>query len=110
MFANYTEESLIKSLINSNKTNQNKVYLFEWSNDLIIDAKIECFYETDNELNINDVAYFEYYVCVIEITKILQNKLLNFEKTSGDFIEICYKNIPTKITTENGETIWEITS
>jgi hypothetical protein len=83
------------------------IMIIEWKNKLKLKIKTDIIFESDNDLEMDDPSYEEFYSCVVEILQILDRGLekLNFEE--GDLIEINKQNAPSKIILETGEVIWE---
>ena len=96
-------DKLLKAI---NKHPNGTVLIVEWESKLKLEVKIDTIFESDNDLELDDLAYEEFYSCVVEILKIIE---LGLEKSSfkeGDFIEINKQNTPIKIMLESGEVIW----
>ena len=91
-----------------NNCSKSAILNIYWSNGLIIKGIIDTFSETDNCLEENDPDYKEYYMCVVEITDIVQLPIQDiFNEKVGDLIELSVLNEPIKIEREGKVIIWE---
>lgn len=79
--------------------------VFYW-NDAIVVGKIITWYETDNELEEDEIGYEEYNVCSIQIVNIIQDRLNQFQK--GAYYEAMYRNMPNQVKNLEGEVIFSL--
>lgn len=86
----------------------NGTYLkVEWEHGLLIlEGKIDTFFETNNGLDNDDVGYKEFYSCLIRIEKIIENSLDDYYKEGG-LAEISIEFQPTLIELKDGTIIWQ---
>ena len=110
LFMNKIEESLIMSLLKEERIKPNQAYLFKFYNGLVVEAKLETFYETCNEYEMDEPEYMEYYACAIKIDKVhnLPREVMeedNFKK--GRLYEVSGYNLPQKIEANKGRVVWE---
>lgn len=79
-----------------------------WPNGVIIDGFVDTISETCTcELEEDDPNYREYYMCVMEITDIVElPKEVTFNEKAGDLIELSVLNEPIRIETKEKCLIW----
>jgi len=82
--------------------------IVEWEDGYIVSGIIDTIYETDNELDPDEKAYQEFYVCLLFVNDIIEPS--NNEKTHfsvGDFIEISMQKPPLRVCLKDKTIIWE---
>ena len=97
-------DELIKSI---NQYSNGQRIIVKFKNKLELLASIDTIYETNNELEMGDENYEEFFACLIQVLKII-NFLVDdtFVPIQDDFIEITMKKEVEKITLENGIILW----
>lgn len=112
MFNNELEEQLFKSLICFYDKEANNLLRFEWEDNTVIEAYIDTFYETDNDIEMDENGYEEYHVCLICIKRVInisQSSLCNMGKKElepNKLFEISYHNAPDKVYSIDNRVIW----
>jgi len=98
-------DELIKSI---NKHPNGTKITVEFKNKLKLFCSIDTIYETNNELEMDDENYEEFFACLVQVIEVINLPLGNtFSTTVGSLIEVTMKNAPKKITLEDGKILWE---
>ena len=74
----------------------------------VLAGEIDTCYDSDNDLDVNDENYEVYYVCLFKINEVI-SCLNEQDYKANQFIELSIYNHPDRITSENGDIIWEKT-
>ena len=95
MWLNDSEEKIISEFLNIMEKSTNKdLYEMEWQDGTKIVGYCDTIYESDNDLELEDPNYEEYWgvaICIVNIVK--QGSEIE-GKTINDLIEINYHNVP----------------
>ena len=92
MFFTDNEKRIMEKLFLSISDNVAQIYMLTYSDQDIIEARVDTCYETDNGLDDDDPDYEEYHACAMKIVKIIVNKTHKLKENS--LIEINYHNYP----------------
>lgn len=76
-----------------------------WPGGLKMKGTIDTIFETNNEFEMDDPSYEEYYACLVRVDQIEGNVKSLHEKV-GDLVEISIKNSPNAIYLNNGCLVW----
>lgn len=95
MYFSENERQIMQGLFLSINEDKNQIYVLKYSEEDIIETRVDTCYETDNGLDEDDPNYEEYYACAMKIVKIIVNKNRTFKE--GELIEINYHNYPQQL-------------
>lgn len=111
MYYSKEEEKILKPFIDYVYTSNNKqeIYKFKWKDGTEIYVSIDCTYDSDNGLPLEDKHYKEYYGIGVKILKIIKVgmdvELYIGELNEKNLIEINHCNFPDEIYNEKGKLI-----
>lgn len=104
MFFSKKEESIMKPLMSKISDCPEEEYLIKFKNGIIVKAKVDTCYETDNGKEETETGYEEMFACLMVITDVIaDNNLGNYKK--GEMFEITYNNYPIHIMDSNGNSL-----
>ena len=81
--------------------------IIEWENGCTVLGDIDTIYETDNELDLDDKNYQEFYACLFHVTNILGHSNEKEHFSIGDSIEVSMQNPPLTVCLKDKTIIWE---
>lgn len=89
--------------------NRETILTVYWPNGIIIDGFVDTMSETCTcELEEDDPNYKEYYMCVLEITDIVElPKGIILNEKVGDLMELSVLNEPLRIEVKGNDIIWQ---
>lgn len=89
--------------------NHETILTIYWQNGIIIEGFVDTISETCTcQLDEDDSNYKEYYMCVLEITNIVElPKGITFNEKVGNLIELSILNEPFRIEIKGNGVIWQ---
>ena len=97
MWLNDKEERIIKEFLDiMENASKEDVYELEWEDGTKIIGYCDTIYESDNDLEIEDPNYEEYWGIAICIADIINRGKVIEGKNKNDLLEINYHNMPSE--------------
>ena len=97
MYLNDKEEKIIEPFLTTmERAKQEDLYQLEWPSGAKIIGYCDTIYESDNNLELDDPNYEEFWAIAVQIVNIIKSGPELGEISEDNIIEITYHNVPQK--------------